>query len=392
MVTLPHIHPAFDFLCAALRFARGAESVGNLSVAAAAIDDWELVVAGARTHRTLVALDTALAALPDTVRPRAVAETVAQLRRVQAHAALAKAAQLAEICAAFSADRRRVMVLKGIPLALQLYGALDARGVGDIDLLVAAADFRAAAVHLIALGYVPMAGTLDAALPVGYESKIREIVFRHPNRPGEVEIHQRFAANPLRLETPFEALWSARETVAIGGVAAATLPADILGPYLCAHGADHCWERLIWLEDLARLAVARGDPANLLAQARAHGLDRAMEMALLLGEAWLGIRATASPRAQAATAAFVAKFFEGTHALYPPVKTGFRALRRRWRFRRYLLTLKDDWRARAGEIRAVLEDPVDWNRVRLPRSLTWMHFFLRPFGVALRALRDMLVR
>lgn len=389
MVILPYIHPAFDFLCAALRFARGADSVDGLRMAAAAIDDWELVVQGARTHRVLVALDTALAVLPDAVRPRAIAETATQLRRAQAHAALAKAAQLAEICAAFANDGRRVLVLKGIPLALKLYGSIGARGVGDIDLLVAPAEFRAAASQLGALGYLPVAGTLDAALPVGYEAKIREIVFRHPNRRGEIELHQRFAANPLRLATPFETLWATRESVTIGGVEIATLPIDMLGPYLCAHGADHCWERLIWLEDLVRLAETQGGTVSLLAQAHTQGLERPMNLALTLGAGWLGLEPPSDAASSPAAARFVHAFFPGEHALAPPPKTGFRALRRRWRYRRHLLTLKDDWRARAGEIRAVLEDPVDWNRVRLPRGLTWLHVLIRPFGVAIRALRDL---
>jgi hypothetical protein len=334
-----------------------------------------------------------MAALPAAARPHAVAQDVATLRRRQAHAALAKSAQLAELCASFASLGRRVLVLKGIPLASTLYGALDARGVGDIDLLVAPGDFRASAEHMTALGYVPMVGgTLDELLPRGYEAKVREIVFLHPSRRGEVEIHQRFAANPLRLETPFEALWTARETVAFGGVSIATLPADVLGPYLCAHGADHCWERLIWLEDLVQLARARGGTQPLLEQAQAHGLDRPMALALTLGAAWLGLDLAHDKARHLEAAKFVRVFFEGEHALAPPPKTGFRALRRRWHYRLHLLALKDDWRARAGEICAVLDDPVDWRRARVPRSLTWLHVLVRPFGVAIRALRDMFAR
>ena len=389
MVSLPPVHPAFDFLCASLRFARGAETIDALSAAASAAGDWRLAAQGARTHRVLAAFDAALRALPDSARPHEVADEAARRRRAQAHRALAKSAQLAELSSQLAADGRRALVLKGVPLALKLYGTLDARGVGDIDFLVAPPDFRPAAECLARLGYVPVGGTLERLMPRGYEASRRDIVFRHPQLPGEVEIHQRFAANRLRLETDFDRLWRARETTHVAGVEVATLPVDMLGPYLCAHGIDHCWERLIWLEDLVRLAARLGGTAPLLAQAQTEDLARPMALALALGAGWLGLEPAIDAPPAEEIDGFVRAFFEGEHALAPPPKTGFRALRRRLRYRRHMLTVKTGWRARAGEIGAVLADPVDWNRVPVPRGWTWLHVLLRPLGVGLRVLRDL---
>lgn len=386
---LPIVHPAFEFLCAALRFARGVESIEGLRHSAQSVADWDLVLRGARTHRVTAALDRALSALSDDIRPRAAAEAAAQRRRVQAFAALEKAAELAELGADLASAGIRALVLKGVPLSFELYGEIDARGVGDIDFLVSPADFRRAAERLQARGYRSLQGDLDHLLGFGDGANQRELVFRHPERRSIVEIQQRFTLNPSRLETRFEALWHARTIGRVGETEIATLPADMLAPYLCVHGADHCWERLIWIEDIVRLANARGGGAHLLSQARAHGLENAMALVLTLGAEWLGLESSPDRRAAKNARVFAEKFFDGAHALAPPPDTGFRGLRRRWHRRLYLLTLKEGWRARGEEFRSVFLDPIDLNHARVPARTTWLYVAIRPFRIVLRALRDL---
>ncbi len=388
-IRLPRVHPAFDFLCAALRFARGAETIEGLRRGAEVVADWNLVLRGAQAHRVTVALDRALSALPDDIRPRAAADAAARRRRKQAVAALEMAAELAALSADLESAGIRAMVLKGVPLSLELYGAVDTRGVGDIDFLVAPAEFRRAAECLHSQGYRPIQGDLDHLLRFGDGANQRELVLRHATRPSIVEIQQRFTLNPSRLETRFDALWQGRKIARVGGTKIATLPDEMLAPYLCVHGADHCWERLIWLEDLARLAQARGGPAELLAQAQAHGLGRPMALALTLGAEWLGLQPPPDRRAVEDSRRFVRNFFDGEFALTPPPETGFRALRRRWNRRLYLLNLKDGWRARTDELRTVLTDPFDWNGAQVPARLGWLYVVIRPFRMAWRALRDL---
>jgi hypothetical protein len=386
---LPRVHPAFEFLCTALRFARGAETAEGLRRGAAPVTDWNIVLRGARAHRVTVALHRALLALPDDNRPHAAAEAVTRRRRKQAVVALERAAELAALSADLASAGIRALVLKGVPLSLELYGDIDARGVGDIDFLVDPADFRRTAERLQDHGYRPVQGDLDHFLGFGGGMNQRELVLRHATRPSIVEIQQRFTLNPTRLETRFDTLWRGRKIGRVGEAEIATLPDEMLAPYLCVHGADHCWERLIWLEDIARLAQARGGPAELLAQAEAHGLGRPMALALTLGAEWLSLQPLPDRRAAKDACRFVRNFFDGEFALSPPPETGFRALRRRWHRRLYLLNLKDGWRARMDEIRAVFADPFDWNGAQVSTRLGWLYFAIRPIRMTWRALRDL---
>ncbi|WP_156391659.1 MULTISPECIES: nucleotidyltransferase family protein [unclassified Nocardioides] len=149
-----------------------------------------------------------------------------------------------------------VLVFKGQALAVQTTGQYDARGPGDIDLLVAPGKVADAHRVLKAAGWALHAyGQIEPEMWAWGHVNRWGSALTYIGAGGDVDLHWRF--EPLRGAHPeFAELWPRRELVEIGGAQVATLsPRDALG-HLAGHREGWTWMRT--LIDLRRLAR---DPA-----------------------------------------------------------------------------------------------------------------------------------
>jgi hypothetical protein len=161
------------------------------------------------------------------------------------------------------------LAVKGLALAVLSAGRVDARGAGDVDLLIAPEDLAAAHRALTAAGW---------SLEEGGRVEPGTWAFRHVNRWGNaltyrgngapVDLHWRLEVTPGAYPSARE-LWSRRVEVSLGTGTVPTLgAADAL-----RHSAGHRegWYLQRTLVDLRRLArvegalEAPGDPLRPLA-------------------------------------------------------------------------------------------------------------------------------
>lgn len=277
---------------------------------------------------------------------------------------------MASISAALTAAGVRHVGIKGPVLAQQLYADVAARDSKDIDLLVDPSAVVQAATVFGALGYTNITSN-EKGGSVG----------KHLTYAGhgiEVELHTRLFDIDTLLPLSFAQIWPRHEKVKLGGVEIPTLSrADTL-LYLCAHGAEHVWFRLKWLEDIGRIvtgpdatAVAR----DALARARDTGADAILTAAFQLVRDILGIDCpdiapdtrtsrtlvTLSKEALAAPAEL---------ASVPSIIWILRKLPVQWGMAR-------NWRYRGGLLWHLALAPRDFD-VSLPPALRWLRLPLRP--------------
>lgn len=150
----------------------------------------------------------------------------------------------------------RALAIKGVALAVLTTGRADARGGGDVDILVSPDDLAVAHDALIAGGW---------SLYDGASVEPGTWAFRHINRWGSALTYQGAAASidlHWRLEvTPsaypqFSELWDRRATVSLGGGAVPTLSAADALRHSAAHREGWFYQRT--LVDLRRLARVDG--------------------------------------------------------------------------------------------------------------------------------------
>lgn len=287
-------------LCARAPFADGAATLLHQSLSDEF--DWEDLVAAARRHRLVQPLLFTLKreGWLDRMDPAARC-ALEQRAALEARRSLMTAGQVKRIWEAFQADGIDALLLKGVGLTQRLYGRLDMRGAGDIDVLVRPDHLERAAARLTAMG-LPRESWSRAGLPVGdaAEEDLVHHEVRHccPSTGTLVEVHRRLTANPHVLPWDFDTLWARHETVRIGGVAVPVLSSAHEPLYLLVHALSHGWERLRWLADLAVMLRRPADMEAAIMAAAAIGLRPAMLHALALCRRWLGLPLPAAVEAE----------------------------------------------------------------------------------------------
>ena len=158
----------------------------------------------------------------------------------------------------------RVLVLKGVALAIQLYDDIGMRPTHDIDLLVNQVDLNEVCYTLKNLGYK----SNDYELYQSFTEKQKAIVLQTSNHykfiknRTIVEIHWRLSSF-MNSKSNFENQYSDSETISISNhkIKIISIKENLI--YLSVHGAMHAWCRLRWLMDIALLLSKKKCVINL---------------------------------------------------------------------------------------------------------------------------------
>jgi hypothetical protein len=270
--------------------------------------------------------------------------------------------------------------LKGPLLAVSVYGDLALRMFSDLDVVVRRRDIQKAKALLLSQGY-----RLDLSL-----SPEQEIVFLQSDldgwfirQDGRVMVEIQWG-EPKDFPFPldFERFWGKLRKAPLEGRMVWTLaPEDLIG-VLAMHGAFHCWERLIWICDLAgMIRVDQGiDWRGLIDQAERQGWRRILFLGLSLVHdlmdtdlpegIWEKVRADSAARRSAR---------QLQQSLFQESKTSPEPLERSLFY--WKITERSRDRMRYSLRMALRPTVVDWKAFPLPRSLFFLYYFIHPLRV-----------
>lgn len=191
-------------------------------------------------------------------------------------------AELSRIAKALRAGGIPVTPLKGTQLALRLFGALDARQVGDIDILVPEAQIEPARHTLRALGYAPAANASHGLEEHSFHGVpfVRQV----PGGAFAVELHWKLS-NPRFLTIDYSDLW--HRIIGAGGAGELLhhpLPGEETLLFLALHLPKHGTGALRLLADIDRLIRIEGhrlDWLHVLALAERWNVAELLYFALI---------------------------------------------------------------------------------------------------------------
>jgi hypothetical protein len=216
----------------------------------------EALLASIRRHRLACVMhgDPLVARLLPQLAP-----SIQALARQETMAALALASLTREMAALFEQAAIPMLVIKGIPLALQTTGSLTARGRGDLDLLVDPRQLPAAVALLESAGFSRCPGEFPRQLNnawghysrwVGYQLSLLR---QGPAGLQSIDLH--WALSNMRAPLPSFALaWQSGEQLDLNGQLVITLSRTHAFQHACAHAAKDQWMCLRNLIDIDRLA------------------------------------------------------------------------------------------------------------------------------------------
>jgi hypothetical protein len=373
--------PEFFLVAACCCWPPSAARVQAIRAATLASVDWPRLLRIVRKHRVwgLVqdGLVRATVPLPAEIAQEIRAEALALTQRN-----LVIAAEVLRLQRRFEEAGVPIIFVKGVSLSLLAYGDLSLKHSIDIDVLIAPAWVEAAKLVLDRAGYAPIEPLL-ALTPTQFELLMRyskECGFLQQEKHLVVELHWRLSYNPLLMENigPNSPIQSVR----IAQTQIHTFCFEELFVYLCVHGAQHDWQRVKWLADLAALLSVRGDRdiETLYRAAQRAGAGTCAGQAMLLCERLLGLEFPVSLarelRQSTKLALFEALALDAMLGGGAETELSARAFGT-LRVCLSLFFLGQGWRYALYEFRRYLVSPSDVLTLPLPNWLSWLYPILR---------------
>jgi len=357
--------------------------------------EWDRLVDAALGHRIVPWLCDRLERSVEIDAPSHARERLRALRKENTLRAFFLTRAAVELDGRMRAAGIDVIHLKGPALAHSLHGRVDARQVGDLDILVRPEGAEAARDLLERAGFRPWWGRaveLDARRRRSLLRSASELRYRDPDERFTVDLHWRLHADE-GLELPHEdGIWERSEGVRLGDEAILrTLSDEDNLFFLALHGTKHAWARFSWALDmdalLARLDHAPERWRSRLELARQFGLTRPLLLGLLVAHGLLAPPhaelACSEPRRDPVLRRMLRACYRGIAR--GPAGEGLHGIEKL----RYELLLRRSPRYKANVLRRIVTPAYasDWADVPLPRALSPLYVVIRPCRLAWRHLR-----
>ncbi len=289
--------------------------------------------------------------------------------------ALRNLSHLQSIAGLFSGMEIPFLGIKGLPLALRLFGDVAKRHVGDIDLWVPEGKVEDVHELLVTSGHIAKTGY--AELSPHFRAKYREkkfhVGYTHSSTGISVEIHWRLGSTHELFPLTFEDAYSRHRVVSTGSIDIPTPDdADHL-LFLYIHAARHLWERLFWLVDIVeyhKLPDAP-TPSEILHRASELGIDRAVIASWDLAREFLEF----DPETEIPHDPVATRIADWGRAHLVASQRGLdpgQALRSAMMLHR----------SPAHKFQILTENATaadDWHRIKIPDGLGFLYVLLRPF-------------
>ena len=359
----------------------GVSSVGSVSSG-----DWDRLLAMAAAHGMRPLLYRFLRgacgfiAIPDHVTSILQEFTQQNLRKN-----LRMTGELILLLRMFAEEGVNVIPFKGPTLAALAYGDLGLREFGDLDMLIARRDFMKAQEMLIASGYQPEA-LLNARQATAFAESCNVMAFWHAEKEISVEAHWELSPKYLPFSPDPEGLRQRMVPSRPGGQTVMTFSPEDLLVYLCAHGAKHVWEKLIWIVDVAGLIHrhSNADWDRVYELAVEQRCERVLFLGLRLARDVIGVSAPSE----------IERFIESDPE---SGKLAVKVNERLFNFQRnpgadslFILRLQRRWPDKISSFMRIAITPsvADWISFPTLRRFAWAYPLLRPLRLMSNLVRS----
>jgi hypothetical protein len=282
--------PTLNLLLRCISPETDSQTVQQIKTLAQGQIDWQSLVQIAKAHRVMPLLYNRLStACPQTV-PASLLNELRYYCKNIAIRNLSTTAELRRLLLLMKSQGIDTLPYKGPMLTQMLYGDLELRQFGDLDIVIQPEDMRSVEKLLMAEGYRPYFGEKTATELDAYMKSKNEHTydFYHDHKKVFLEIHWRFWPVFFSSVTPKD-IWHRRESAELAGKIVSNFKVEDYLIILCMHGSRHQWNRLSWLCDIALLLqkYPNLDWQQMFELSEQWGAKRMLRLGLYLACAWL---------------------------------------------------------------------------------------------------------
>ena len=388
---LPSNNPEIELLLSCARTQVDSQTASKIKALVEKEINWNYLLEIASAHEVIALLYQNL----NTICPQAVPPSIlSQLRscfQTIAQRNLLITAELLKILNSFQTNNIFAFPFKGATLAAFIYGNLAFRQFCDLDILVDERDVPKIIELFVSLGYqLPESLNTGNQKPyLQYKQFLEAKEFQkkynliHAQKNIVIDLQWSLTENriyrffPVRIEHFQE---NAKQ-VTLGGVEVSQFSSEDMLLYLCFHGTKHCWASLKWICDVAELIQSQPEInwERVQQQAESWGCERMLYLGLLLARDLLEVDIPEQLNEKIETDKIV-------KSLEEQVKT--------WLFNEQFteiekyIFISQTTRSLTNKVHylwKIVFTPTakEWNFVPLPKSLSFLYFFIRPLRLLL---------
>jgi len=347
--------------------------------------DWEYLLHTSISHGVLPLVYRSLT----TTCPEAVPEgTMRELRGyfyANALRNLLLTRELLKILNDFDAHRVPAVPFRGPSLAESVYGDISLRQFCDLDILVPRQHVVRAKEILLSQGYVPEF-PLTRRQEASYTESQHHYGLLHTDARTLVELHWRIAQAYFHFPLDLRQLWDRLQPISLSGTEVMALSREDLLLILCGHASKHFWAQLKWVCDVAELIrVHKGmNWQCVMDRARSLGGERMLFLGLFLASDLLGAALPEEVLRTVRADAIVQPL--GSQVRERLFQTPNSSTQVPDRFLFYVKTadgISDQVRyCLRCALQMMSPTRSDWSLLRLPDSLFFVYYLLRPIRLA----------
>ena len=338
--------------------------------------NWERFVFLMERHQLTSYLFPVLSAHKNKI-PAGISQRIRKLNQRYLMQSLAHTGQTISLQQQFDRAQIPALFLKGVVLSQLLYGEPALKNSIDIDILVPAEQIGNAIVLLADQGYVlfyPQLRFTEKQKQINYKIS-HHYTFHHPEQSVFVELHWKLINPRQLLPWHFNYLKERSIQISLKDHPIRTLCIEDYLLYLSVHGARHGWYNLSWLRDFSGL-LERTDHhmQHLIYQkSKRMGLERCF---LQGGHLSRILYHTSLIREIQGDGSKIKGMVR--HALKRIQQSRQQKVVKKPGHLFYLLRLKRDWRYTLVLFYRLRTHHTNWSVIKLPDSLFFLYYPLRP--------------
>lgn len=367
----------FVLLCrVAFRRTNAAEVVGFLSDYKI---DWDVFSRIIATHQLRPIIYRVLSTVSEHIDPQFLSHLKQDTLKI-ASGNLVRLDEMLKIHSALVEAGIANIPYKGVLLSQFLYGDFVTRETGDIDIMIRAKDISRAYNVMSACGYKP-AHSIDLAFVDRFIKTESELMFvKHlASRLVKVEIHWEVTHDMMDVRVSVEQLFiNAKGQVLLGKPVQTLDVKDLLVILMTHHGVNDVWRTFRHVADIA--AFLEKDETVLSAPQMSNrfvdvGLSKTSAIGVQLCYDLFGVGAASPIQSTREYRAILHELLNFSPLDRNKLSAG--NIRRQFRLRD---SFADKLRLALGYVKVAFTPNVrDVETVRLPRSLHFLYYFLKPF-------------
>ncbi|MDM5313201.1 nucleotidyltransferase domain-containing protein [Peribacillus frigoritolerans] len=335
--------------------------------------DWDLFLKISMHHRVYPILYSQLKMIDSKLVPPYVFQILNREYKKNTFQMLQLSGEMEQISKLFIENQIQLLFLKGPVIAYEIYGDISLRTSKDLDILIPISKLEKAEELLLNFGYERVEETtiLNEVKWRGYH-----LAYFNPQKNIELEIHWRLQPLPSQ-EPNFKELWERKRGSSLTSYPVYYLGKEDLILYLVSHGSRHGWFRLRWLLDIDYLLGKGLDLEKASKILNKYSSYHLLGQTLILVSELL--KTPINKELQIFTEEYRSKKLAQSAVFFINQLVPLETIMSSTLFKRYIISLRSSNFQKFIYI-LLLSYPssVDANTLRLPKTLHFLYFPLRP--------------